>query len=218
LINNPASTVLAYKGIAMQQVPSTYRMSHKRITAALLAVASATAMAQSGGTLEEVVVTAQKREQSLQETPIAITAFNSRDLQQKGIENLTDLGTFAPNVKIASLPSNTAKAAIAIRGSVTSNPAITWEPTVGMYLDGVYIAKFSGNVFKIVELERIEVLRGPQGTLYGKNTIGGAINMITKKKAHRRAGRYGARRLRELRAMGSLWLAGPARPAAGRPG
>ncbi|MDY0005271.1 MAG: TonB-dependent receptor [Spongiibacteraceae bacterium] len=192
----------------MQQVPSTYRMSHKRITAALLAVASATAMAQSGGTLEEVVVTAQKREQSLQETPIAITAFNSRDLQQKGIENLTDLGTFAPNVKIASLPSNTAKAAIAIRGSVTSNPAITWEPTVGMYLDGVYIAKFSGNVFKIVELERIEVLRGPQGTLYGKNTIGGAINMITKKPTGELGGtvRAGFGNFGQWEAYGSLDL------------
>jgi iron complex outermembrane receptor protein len=146
-------------------------------SAALLSVAAQSSLAAA---LQEVVVTAQKREQSLQETPIAITAFGSRELEQKGITSVTDLGTFAPNVKITPLPSNTAAATIAIRGSVTSNPAITWEPTVGMYLDGTYIGKFSGNVFKIAELERVEVLRGPQGTLYGKNTIGGAVNMITK--------------------------------------
>lgn len=154
-----------------------YRSIHL-LSSAVLVSGAAGAAAQ--GALEEVVVTAQKREQSLQDTPIAITAFGSRDLEQKGIDNITDLGTFAPNVKITPLPSNTASATIAIRGSVTSNPAITWEPTVGMYLDGTYIGKFAGNVFKIADLERIEVLRGPQGTLYGKNTIGGAVNMITR--------------------------------------
>lgn len=129
--------------------------------------------------LEEIVVTAQKREQSLQDTPIAITAFGADDLQNMSIDDLGDLATFAPNVMISPAPTNTGKAVVAIRGSVTSNPAITWEPTVGLYLDGVYVGKFSGNVMNISELERVEVLRGPQGTLYGKNTISGAINFIT---------------------------------------
>ncbi|MBA6411790.1 TonB-dependent receptor [Parahaliea sp. F7430] len=129
--------------------------------------------------LEEIVVTAQKREQSLQDTPIAITAFGTDDLQNMSIDDLGDLATFAPNVMISPAPTNTGKAVVAIRGSVTSNPAITWEPTVGLYLDGVYVGKFSGNVMNISELERVEVLRGPQGTLYGKNTISGAINFIT---------------------------------------
>jgi len=150
-------------------------------TAVLVATFSGTALGQSPNALEEVVVTAQKREQSLQDTPIAITAFGSNELEQRGIRDLTDIGTFAPNVQIATLPSNTLKATISIRGSVTSNPSITWEPTVGMYLDGVFVGKFSGNVFKVAELERIEVLRGPQGTLYGKNTTGGAVNMITRR-------------------------------------
>lgn len=131
--------------------------------------------------LEEVVVTAQRREQSLQETPIAITAFGANEIEQRGIKDLTDLGTIVPNVTIAAMPTNTGKAAVAIRGSVTSNPAITWEPTVGIYLDNVYVGKISGNIFQVAELERIEVLRGPQGTLYGKNTIGGAVNLITTK-------------------------------------
>jgi len=152
--------------------------SAKLVVSTLLLATPCMAGAQA---LEEIVVTAQKREQSLQEAPIAISVFGAEDLRQMGIDDLADLGTFAPNVMVASMPSNTAKASIAIRGSITSNPAVTWEPTVGVYLDGVYVGKFSGNVLNIPELERIEVLRGPQGTLYGKNTIGGAVNFITEK-------------------------------------
>ncbi len=150
------------------------------MVAALASALAGNAQSQTN-TLEEVVVTAQKREQSLQETPIAITAFGEHEIQQRGIQDLTDLGTIVPNVKIAAMPTNTGKAAVAIRGSVTSNPAITWEPTVGIYLDNIYVGKISGNIFRVTELERIEVLRGPQGTLYGKNTIGGAVNLITTK-------------------------------------
>src|SRR5690606_12116712 len=72
-------------------------------------------------------------------------------------------------------------ATIAIRGSTTINPAITWEPTVGLYMDGVFIGKNVGGIFDVAELERIEMLRGPQGTLYGKNTLGGAVNLISRK-------------------------------------
>ena len=134
-----------------------------------------------GGTLEEVIVTAQKREQSLQDTPIAITAMDVGELEQRGIKDITDIGTSAPNVMINPSPSNTTRSTIAIRGSATTNPAITWEPTVGLYLDGIYMGKSAGSIFKVAELERVEVLRGPQGTLYGKNTIAGAVNLITRK-------------------------------------
>ena len=152
------------------------------LAAALTTALASVAQAQSqSAMLEEVVVTAQKREQSLQDIPIAITAFGVREIEQRGIQDITDIGTIVPNVKIAAMPTNTGKAAVSIRGSVTSNPAITWEPTVGIYLDNVYVGKISGNIFRVTELERIEVLRGPQGTLYGKNTIGGAVNLITTK-------------------------------------
>ncbi len=164
-------------------------VSTSLIAAAVISAMSPQVHAQSSGALEEIVVTAQRRAQSLQDTPIAITAFSERELEQKGIRDITDIGSYSPNVNIAPLPSNTAKATISIRGSVTSNPAITWEPTVGIYLDNAYIGKFSGNVFKIAELERVEVLRGPQGTLYGKNTIGGAVNLITR----RPTGEFGGR-------------------------
>jgi iron complex outermembrane recepter protein len=161
-------------------VASFSRISGSFTRLALCAAVLAASQAQAQG-LEEIVVTAQKREQSLQDAPIAITAFGEAELEQKGIRDLVDIGTYVPNVKVAPLPSNTAKATVAIRGSVTSNPAIYWEPTVGIYLDGAYIGKFSGNVFKLAEVERIEVLRGPQGTLFGRNTSGGALNVITQK-------------------------------------
>ena len=130
--------------------------------------------------LEEVIVTAQKREQSLQDTPIAVTTFDEIAIDSRAINNVRDLALMAPNVQIAESPGGTSGATIAIRGSSTINPAITWEPVVGLYLDGVFLGKNLGGIFEIAELERVEILRGPQGTLYGKNTVGGAINLITR--------------------------------------
>lgn len=131
--------------------------------------------------IEEVVVTAQKREQRLQETPIAVTALSSSTIADLDIKNVVDMAGIAPNVMLVETPSNNTSATIAMRGGVTINPAITWEPTVGVYLDGVYLGKTQGALFDVVDLERIEILRGPQGTLYGRNTLGGAINLISKK-------------------------------------
>ena len=136
---------------------------------------------RSVGGIEEVVVTAQKREESLQETPIAITAITSSTIDDLDIKNVVDMAGISPNVMLVETPSNNTSATIAMRGGVTINPAITWEPTVGVYLDGVYLGKTQGAIFDVVDLERVEILRGPQGTLYGRNTLGGAINLITKK-------------------------------------
>lgn len=131
--------------------------------------------------LEEVIVTAQKRAQDLQDTPIAITAFDSAAIDAQRITNVRDISLLAPNTQVAPSPGGSTGATIAIRGSATINPAITWEPVVGLYLDGVFLGKNLGGIFDIAELERVEVLRGPQGSLYGKNTVGGAINLITRK-------------------------------------
>lgn len=131
--------------------------------------------------IEEVVVTAQKREQNLLETPIAISALSTAAIEERNIHDVAALNGMVPNLRLASSPGNANGATINIRGSVTINPALTMEPTVGLYLDGIYIGKNVGGVFDIADLERVEVLRGPQGTLYGKNTLGGAINLITKK-------------------------------------
>ncbi|CAA0115112.1 Pesticin receptor [BD1-7 clade bacterium] len=131
--------------------------------------------------LEEVVVTAQKREQNLQDTPIAISTFDAQQLDDQEIRDISDISSTAPNVQIAPSPGGTTGATVTIRGVTQVNPAITFEPAVGIYFDGVFVAKNVGGLFDVAELERIEVLRGPQGTLYGKNTIGGAINLITRK-------------------------------------
>ncbi len=128
-----------------------------------------------------IVVTAQKRAENVQDVPIAITALGSQFLETRGIDSIDDLGTVAPNVKFERAPASKTISQIAIRGSVTINPAITWEPAVGLYLDGVYIAKAQGSIFDIADLERVEILRGPQGTLYGRNALAGAVNLVTKK-------------------------------------
>ena len=157
--------------------------SRKLLVTALLAATAAPAMAQSEGprTLEEILVTAQKRGQSVQDIPVAVTAIDAAAIENRRIKQVTDISLFAPNVEIVDSPTNTTAATIAIRGASQINPAITWENSVGIYLDGVFIGKNIGSVFDIAELERVEVLRGPQGTLYGKNTVGGAINLITRK-------------------------------------
>ena len=137
--------------------------------------------AQSPGVIEEVVVTAQKKEESLQDTPIALTAISESTINDLDIKNGIDLNGIAPNVFLMQMPANNTGMTAAIRGGVTMNPAITWEPTVGIYLDGVYLGKNQGAIFDVVDLERVEVLRGPQGTLYGRNTLAGAINFISKR-------------------------------------
>ena len=129
----------------------------------------------------EIVVTAQKRAENIQDVPIAISAVGSQFLESRGITSIDGLGSVSPNVKIERTPSNKTAAQISIRGSVTINPAITWEPAVGLYLDGVYVAKVQGSIFDIADLERVEVLRGPQGTLYGRNALAGAINLVSRK-------------------------------------
>ncbi len=153
----------------------------KRKTIALaVSLASTLAAGNAVAQLEEVVVTAQKREQSLQDIPIAVTTFDQAEIDTRRIGDVKDLALFVPNMQIADSPGGTSGATIAIRGASTINPAITWEPVVGLYLDGVFLGKNLGGIFEIAELERVEVLRGPQGTLYGKNTVGGAINLITR--------------------------------------
>ena len=161
--------------------------TNRHALAGAVLVASTPAIAAPA--LEEIVVTAQKREQSVQEIPIAVSAFDSAALQRNRIGDVTDVSNFAPNVEIVESPTNTTAATIAIRGASQINPAITWENSVGIYIDGVFIGKNIGAVFDVVDLERVEVLRGPQGTLYGKNTVGGAVNLITRKPGGKLGGR-----------------------------
>lgn len=131
--------------------------------------------------LEEIVVTAQKRKESLQDTPISISAFNAEKLEQRGIDGLDDLSGNVPGLTIEPFPTNHTTLRFFIRGIGIIDTQLTQDPPVGVYIDGIYIARATGLALDIADLERIEVLRGPQGTLYGRNTTGGAINLITKR-------------------------------------
>ena len=141
----------------------------------------ALAQDQGGSAIEEIVVTAQKREESLQDTPISIAAFSARDLENKGISGLTDLRAQVPNLQLTPFPNNAATTQIFMRGVGLADDQITQDGGVAVYMDGVYVARSQGLAMEVADLERIEVLRGPQGTLYGRNATGGAINFITRK-------------------------------------
>ncbi|CAB1369879.1 TonB-dependent receptor [Denitratisoma oestradiolicum] len=140
------------------------------------------AWADSKGTvLEEVIVTAQKREQKLQDVPISITAISGAQLESRGIEGNSSLTGLAPNLIMNKSSGSSLISVPAIRGSALNQPAIYVDPSVGMYVDGVYIAKSQGNMFDLLDLERVEVLRGPQGTLFGRNTLAGAVSFVSRK-------------------------------------
>ena len=136
---------------------------------------------RSGFSLEEIVVTAQKRKESLQETPLAISAMTSEVLEQRGTVDVSQLTAFVPNVTTTTTPGSTSSSTIAIRAIGNGDPILTSDSPVALYIDGVVVGRQAGAAFDLIDLERIEVLRGPQGTLYGRNTIGGAVNLITAK-------------------------------------
>ena len=164
--------------------------------------------------LKEVVVTAQRRKQNIQKVPIAVTAIDEADLDKRGIQNISDLSGAAPSMVIVASPGAAASVAVSIRGTYRPNPAPYWDTPVGMYMDGVYIGKTAGNVFDLLNLQRVEVLRGPQGTLFGRNTMAGAVNLVTNPpsgqftgQASLGFGNYGskvARVITDLPAMGKL--------------
>lgn len=131
----------------------------------------------------DIVVTAQFREQNLQDVPISISAVSAEQLQQRSVGNLTDVARSIPNVEMqqgnSGYSSNTNQAYI--RGLGQADFLATFEPRVGFYIDDVYFATTFGAVFDVLDLDRIEVLRGPQGTLFGRNSVGGAIRVISRK-------------------------------------
>jgi iron complex outermembrane receptor protein len=145
------------------------------------------AMAQTSGggfALEEIVVTARKREENLQNTPLSISAFTANELSQRQIRSTDQLADVTPNLTFdAFAPSSgqNSSSQIYIRGIGQSDFTAVTDPGVGLYIDGVYMARSIGGTIDFLDLERIEVLRGPQGTLFGRNTIGGAIALHTRR-------------------------------------
>lgn len=131
--------------------------------------------------LEEVIVTARKRDESLQDTPVAITAFSGSRLQETGITNLTDFNRIVPNVDVQAGNGNAGVANIYIRGVGQRNTEPNLDSGVGIYLDGVYVGRADGALLDVNDLQSVQVLRGPQGTLFGKNTTGGALVFTTNR-------------------------------------
>src|SRR5262245_36724267 len=132
--------------------------------------------------LEEIVVTAQKREQNVQDVPIAISAFSAETLRDKAVGDIGALTRFAPNVNLdtgSPFSGDTSVLSASIRGIGQDDFAFNLDPGVGVYLDGVYLARTIGANQSLLDVDRIEILKGPQGTLFGRNTIGGAISIVT---------------------------------------
>jgi len=146
------------------------------------AIAASTSMlplpsAAQTATLEEVVVTARKRQETLQDAPLAISALSGDQLRTEGLRNLSDLARVIPNLDVAT----DAQAQIYIRGVGARNPSINYDSGVGIYVDGAYLSRMQGGLLDNVDIANVQVVRGPQGTLFGKNTTGGAIIYTTNR-------------------------------------
>jgi iron complex outermembrane receptor protein len=142
--------------------------------------------------IEEVTVTARKREETLLTVPASVTAFDVDMIREVGISDPTDLTIFTPNLTILQNMQTTAGTTVFMRGFGRTDFILTEDPFAGLYVDGVYLGKSVGSLLDFLELERVEVLRGPHGNLYGKNAVGGAVNFITRKPSGEYGGTLGA--------------------------
>ncbi|MFC5371869.1 TonB-dependent receptor [Brevundimonas faecalis] len=136
---------------------------------------------EQASTVDDIVVTARRREESLKDVPVAVSAFSSEQLEQKGSADITELTRSAPSLTLQAARGSNSTLISFIRGVGQQDPLWGFEPGVGLYMDDVYIARPQAAVLDIFDIQRIEILRGPQGTLYGRNTIGGAIKYVTRR-------------------------------------
>lgn len=168
---------------------------NRQVKAALLAGAAMSvimpatyAMAQSApvaneptSAVEDIIVTARRTSESAQKTPLALTAFSGETLERVGAQQVTDLQGSVPNLNLVQGRGSSNSTNIYIRGVGQPDSLQTFDPAVGVYVDDVYYSRIRGSQFDLLDLERIEILRGPQGTLYGKNTIGGAMKLVSRR-------------------------------------
>src|SRR5690606_26751068 len=160
------------------------------LAAALLGCTSGTAIAQSepaapstvatGQNDAEIIVTARRTSERLQDVPVAVTAVSSDALERRQSANIADVEAFIPNATFFAFGGSNNNASVYIRGVGQADQLFMFDPGVGIYLDDAYIGRAQGALFETVDIARVEVLRGPQGTLYGKNTSGGALKVYTR--------------------------------------
>ncbi|MFL6674313.1 MAG: TonB-dependent receptor [Massilia sp.] len=170
LLNRSAAALLALSGGAMGAAHAQQG-------------AGAPPAATSDGNVEKVVVTARRREETLQDVPVSVTAFTADQLSKQGIPDVVALATALPNTTLKASRATNSTLTAFIRGVGQADPLAGFESGVGIYIDDIYLARPQAAVADIYDVERIEVLRGPQGTLYGRNTIGGAVKYVTRKLA-----------------------------------
>lgn len=130
--------------------------------------------------LERIEVTARRTVENLQTVPVAVTSLGEEQLAQRGIDNITSVQQYSPNTTLQVSRGTNSTLTAYIRGIGQQDPLWGFEPGVGIYIDDVYLARPQGAALDVYDVERVEVLRGPQGTLYGRNTIGGAVKYVTK--------------------------------------
>jgi iron complex outermembrane receptor protein len=163
--------------------------------------------ADSGAADQQVTVTARRTSENLQRVPAAVTAFNERALERIQAQDPTGLQGAVPNLNIVAGRGSSNATNIFIRGVGQPDALQTFDPAVGVYVDGVYFSRIRGTQFDLLDLQRVEVLRGPQGTLYGKNTIGGALSFVTRRPGNdlraEVTATYGSYNQMELRALAS---------------
>ena len=146
-----------------------------------IAQTAESAEASSAATSDEIVVTARRREESLKDVPIAVTAFSGAQLAAAGVQDITQVAQSVPNLTLEPTRGSNNTLSAFIRGIGQQDPVAGFEAGVGIYIDDVYLNRPQAAVLEVLDVQRIEVLRGPQGTLYGRNTIGGAIKYVTKR-------------------------------------
>jgi iron complex outermembrane receptor protein len=158
----------------------------------------------------EIVVTARRVQESLQDVPVAVTALSGAQLEALGVAEINDVARFTPNAYVTRSPLGGSDANFAIRGLRQDDFIVSFDPAIGLYVDGIYIGRTVGAALDTLDLERVEVLRGPQGTLFGRNTIGGAVNVVSRRPTQEQEGRaeigFGSRDLAEVALMGNLPL------------
>jgi len=136
---------------------------------------------EAASQVEDIIVTARRTEESAQKTPLALTAFSGETLERTGAQQVTDLQGAVPNLNLVQGRGSSNSTNIYIRGVGQPDALQTFDPAVGVYVDDVYYSRIRGTQFDLLDLERVEILRGPQGTLYGKNTIGGAMKLVSRR-------------------------------------
>ncbi|MEP7006923.1 MAG: TonB-dependent receptor [Sphingomonas bacterium] len=171
----------------------THRHLLLSVSAVALLISAAPAFAQDAaepadqpetGAIRDIIVTAQKRSENIQTVPIAITALDAQALSQGTIKDLRDIAGRVPSLVVDSVSTSPSTASIALRGISFDDVEKSFDPAVGVAVDGVFIGTNTGQLLDSFDMERLEVLRGPQGTLFGRNTIGGVINVMRSKPTH----------------------------------